>query len=68
MGAVNDTTRAVLKSLQLAYYAGLKDLVDSGIFERDDFTVALQHHLVNIELQATVRTLSAPSKHGTLTL
>ena len=51
---LNKTNRAALRQLQLAYYHGLEDLVESGILEREDFTVVLQPHMVDFTLETKV--------------
>jgi phospholipase B1 len=42
---MNEDGRAEIRDVQLGYYYGMKELIDSGRYEKDDFTVVLQPHL-----------------------
>jgi phospholipase B1 len=48
--AFNETTREMLRPVQLEYYEQLVDMVESGRYDtRDDFTVVIQPHQRDIE-------------------
>ena len=54
--ATDDATRIYLKDLQMDYYYGLKELIDSGKYDsRDDFTVVLQPYVVELTPWIDVR-------------
>ena len=40
--------RNPLKDFQIGYYDVIKNMVDSGIFEREDFTVVMQPFLLEM--------------------
>ena len=53
--AVNETTRQVLRDVQLGYYYAMVNLTETRKYEKDDFTVVVQQHLVDMEALTDVR-------------